>query len=454
MPSSVDDQIKGPDTTTDVTASSKLTVDDLPPGWKPVEKSPTSRTTLILAVSLVLAFVICSTILGCLFWRKKVQKSAKDPERGRKKKKRAKEEDGEALVVEKEVKVKQKIWARATARWKANVRQSARQRRRISRIAQANQSSVSFDNSRSYLAPSLTQSRSSSRSSTDRVPVHQRPIDHSEGPLHPISSELSIQDTPALAQPPAYQHRGLLPASDNMSAQMYSGLTPPSVHDRSRRPSHSSSAEASGLNGEHAAAALFSAHVATDDKQFLARLANMASAPPSDESLVPGDLPGSVHASVPTWHDEDIDDFDACLAPPESHPSAESSLSAPMFPPPPSKERLIAAEAFEYSYTLNDLETPELEPSEPSAPPFEESLAPLAPSAPPLLEDGDADPQPSAPQWDSLSLDQMSEETPSGQDYDRIPTTNVPSPMLNSTMPATATVPSPRDSIVLPVYRP
>jgi hypothetical protein len=451
VPSSVDDQIKGPDSPVNVTASTKstLTLDDLPPGWKPSAKPSGDRTPLILAVSLVLAFFICSTIIGCIFWRKKV-KASKDPERARKKKRRGEEEESKALV-EKEMKVKQKIWARATAKWKANVRHSARLRRRISRISQAHQSSISFDNSQNYLSPSLTQSRSSSRSSTDRVPVHQHPTEHPENPLQPTSGELSMQVAISPALPPAYQHGGQIPAMvvslDDMSAQACSGLSLSAVHDHSPRPSHSSIAEASGLNGQHPVA-LLSAHVATDDKQFLARLANMASAPPSDEALVPGDLPGSVQALVPTWHDEDIDDFETCLAPHKSLPSAESSFSAPMFPPPPSKERLASAEAFDYPYTFDDLETPDLEPSEPSAPPFEEGSAPSAPSAPPLPEDGDTDPQPSAPEWNSLSLNEMREETPGGQDHEWIPTASGPPSTL------IATAPSMRDSIVLPVYRP
>jgi len=194
-------------------------------------------------------------------------------------------------------------------------------------------------------------------------------------------------------------------------------------------------------------APIHAAHVATDDKALLARLAELASAPPADDASESVET-SEAEISVPAWQDEEIEDFTHATS---LAPKLDASSSSPssFFPPPPSKERLAAAERLEYSFGFDGLDSAEPEP-EPSAPPFEEGSAPPLdndvfpmPSAPPLLDEQhglevppeDA-PQPSAPGWDSLprSLDSPEE----GADEVSVPdmTLGVPGP---STTPASST---------------
>lgn len=158
------------------------------------------------------------------------------------------------------------------------------------------------------------------------------------------------------------------------------------------------------------------AHVATDDKTELARIVELASAPPLSD---PGArLAASSHAglSVPEWRDEELSDFS------ESPPRADSasrparadaalgrstdagvSLAQSPFPAPPAHGKLGASAFYDYPaafeedvVTVDGAVGPSAPPFEatpgaplphdgPSAPSFED--VPLAPSAPPL--DGD-----------------------------------------------------------------
>ncbi|KAF8910079.1 hypothetical protein CPB84DRAFT_1351841 [Gymnopilus junonius] len=454
------------------TANATSTYDirnSLPPGWKPVAKPYESRTPLILSVSLVLALFICFFIFGCLFWRTSVKKKHRSNDVEAKARKLPGENDTRELV-EKEVKAKQKIWARATARWRANARYSARQRRgkRLgSRLSYAHQSNVSVDRPRSRLADSsLHRSRESSRrASVVSIPDQ---IDNSEIINTSSPSERQIADSlPPLpartSSPPAYQHRGqpampLFSPSNTSSEQQPSNST----SDPSRRqpyplPWSPSESIDDDQNAELTdSTSLHVAHVATDDKTILARLAELASSPPDASGSVGVT---DVQVSAPVWDDEDVRDLvpDLMLAATQSSDPA-ACTSAPMFPPPPSKERLAAAERYAYPFSFDDMETLEVEAG-PSAPPFQEdpshhpSHSHMLPSAPPLL-DTDEFPQgfhPSAPDWDSITRHNPTEEDAPGQNHDRISTES--SDIGPSTSPVHP-IPRPTDNIALPGYQP
>ncbi|KAJ3514026.1 hypothetical protein NLJ89_g2620 [Agrocybe chaxingu] len=441
-------------------------------------------------MSLVLACFICFFIIGCLFWRRNLKKKRKDADveaRSRRRRHRSSptEEEVREMEMEREIKTKQKIWARATARWRANVRYSAHQRRgkRLStRLSQAQQSTASLDNSRSRLAGSAssTHSRASSRRSSMSSIRDQPHHDHPPATMASTSQEnLSRAETPRPvrpASPPAYQRGQIPPIVVSSDESTQSGLSTPAHLDRSRRPSHSSLYPSSAVSDDSQKAEhLFSvptpihaAHVATDDKSLLARLADLASAPPEDTSANPAGT-SEPQVSAPAWQDDEFEEYtpdadhDACTSDSQSSPP-------PLFPPPPSKERLAAAERYEYSFAFEELDSLGSE-DEPSAPPFEEGCLPpidesiLLPSAPPLLDDDSGElplnPIPSAPEWDSQTESlEPQEENVSGQDHDRMPSTSTNSPASGPTTshPINEAVISERngstDTVMLPDYKP
>ncbi|TEB38624.1 hypothetical protein FA13DRAFT_1724547 [Coprinellus micaceus] len=395
--------------------------DTLPPGWEPKTEhyGHESRTTLILAMSLVLAFVICILIIACLFWRKSLRRKYRERDlegkgkgKGRRRNRDVSDEEAREAETEKESKAKQKIWARATARWKENARYTARQRRgkRTSIRSRAARSSISLDNPRdgltsgrssptpsSSLPPSRSQSRRNSTASVQHDPSlspqeHPVPTISLAPPAHPHSS------------PPAYRQKAL--ATNDSSEDMYADDNPASTAHLIHlgEPSHASSCSQSN-SGDPSSNNI--AHVATDDKAVLARLADLASQPVTDEAMA--GPAGNHQVSAPEWWDEELEDIIAATQEDESNGQAESSTtgSSP-FPPPPSKASLAAPNFYDYPYAFEEMEIIGIEPElGPSAPPFEETPssgfvvdAPqLAPSAPPMLDEDDlyVEMSPSAP---------------------------------------------------------
>lgn len=372
------------------------------------------------------------------------------------------EADVREILVEKEIKAKQKIWAKATARWRSNARFSARQRRgrRLSaRLSTSNQSSASLDNSRTCLAepPPSPQPGVSPRSSTsslgDNHPSEDTPI--------PPSSSSSREDvsapheSQARISPPAYHHHGQIPTlmlspGDASSTE----LTPSTATGKERSIQHAHTPAYPALCDPSQSLipmSLHAAHVATDDKAMLARLAELASAPPDEES---GPDP---QTSVPEWNDDDVEDVASHLL----TPSPTQFPFSPMFPPPPSKERLAAAEQlYDYSYAFEEVAPLDLEAG-PSAPPFEEGSSPpqerLIPSAPPLFDDNQhPDVGLSAPPLDPSSQSEGESEpgfTPR-EHHDHEPQ---PSDRMHASLagPAPFAGASPiRYSVVLPGYQP
>lgn len=295
---------------------------------------------------------------------------------------------------QKKAKRKQKIWAKASARWKEHVRYTARLRRaKRSHLRQYDSSTmlnptvhveVPADDVQSIrsLTPTLSLSVSRRPSLTDfsRSSSHISPeISGSSDPSSPLTGD-PILKVPS--SPPAYRPGTL--NSIAVSAEQSDGSTP------SRRPSLVSSGNAKSvhlaqrLEPSHIDR-LHAAHIATDDKALLARLADLAERPP--ETSI--DAGSSHQVSVPLWEDEQLDDFQRVTE--SSEP--DTSDSSP-FPPPPFKGKTAESSFYAYRSSFeefSELINPELEPS---APPFEAPSAPgldgmaMLPSAPPLADDG------------------------------------------------------------------
>jgi hypothetical protein len=329
-------------------------------------------------------------------------------------------------MAEKESKAKLKILARATARWKANIRQAARQRKgkRVvtARSSQPYQPSHSSNNSR-ILSVSLHSRTSSRRSSVVSLPDE---LSSMSLPFDPISTPTI---SPVATSPPAYHHDGqALPV-------IYSNISHATSLDRQ---SPSFRVNSSTSNSFH------TAHVATDDKTLLARLVDLASRPPEETSTDALDA-CDTFVSAPAWHDG-LEDIPSDLVVSNDHPP--TSLASSLLPPPPSKEHMAIGDLYDYSFSFEG--TAALEP-EPSAPPFHLDPGPLIddhqiiPSAPPLLDDTEfpVDAHPSAPQLD------VGEENPAGQDHDRM--SSVRSSDVSSAPRMDIEV---RDDITLPGYRP
>ncbi|KAG6919038.1 hypothetical protein DXG01_009748 [Tephrocybe rancida] len=422
-----------PITTTSSTATYNIS---LPPGWKPPGNSSSSRTTLILALSLVLAFAICFLIIGCLFWRKSKRRKRRhnaDIEARKRRRQNTDEDDRVSMLVEKEVKVKQKIWAKATARWKANAKYTARQRRgkrivTISRVNSPRNSCASLGGmEETQTGPAQTTSAPSSptfsrRSSMESMYAVTRTslsevVAPSEKDTRGDASLKAPLSSPP-PSPPAYHHSS--GAQESTSTHGGNRL-PFSVNgSRPSRPSRSDAEPSSSYDApsqsNSASVSVHAAHVATDDKTVLARMADLASAPPLD-AADSSQSTAEYHISAPLWQDEEFEDFRD-----ESHQPAKRNLSPPqpssapaspahLFPSPPSKGKMAAPDFYDYPYTFDDILV-EPDPG-PSAPPFEEepqhtlNLAGMVPSAPSLPEAESAyhgDTYPSAPPHDWAAL--------------------------------------------------
>lgn len=337
--------------------------DSLPPGWTPT--TYVKHTSLTLIISLVLAVAICIFIIGCLFLRRARHRRKlrnTDPElKARNKRRRSSSNDGsiEMMVAkEKEHKTTQALWARATARWKANARYVARQRRGkrgiIVRSSQlVDPSSVSGDPLEESITPETAQQQGQD---DGELPSAEVEVSSPERVPSPESSG------PVL--PPAYQCR----SSNSSLDAIRTSPTPSSDHS---------------LPLYHLAA-----HLATDDKTVLAQMVDLVSAPPATDGPVASGV------SAPAWPEEG-EEFEYS----DSEPIPSSSF----MPAPPSKAKL-ALNYLDHHYLYDDVE-PDLGPP---APPFEEALDPPPPSeipsAPPALFDSELDA--SAPSWEDDAPDE------------------------------------------------
>lgn len=355
--------------------------------------------TIILSVSLVLAFLICMAMVLLTLWRRRKKRLREQNDEELRLRKRSGDEMSER---EKEARIKQKFWVKSTARWKASIRSSAR-RRRNRRLQAAKASAIQDDDppdtpithsARTSLAsdrptPEMTYPPSPQPTSSPPAYIQGAappPHPHSHTPTSKLPSPIPINHAPAEANPFS------------------------SPHDV---PHHHPDYTASG-SGPYESTPLHY-HLATDDKALLARMAALASAPHDA-----GGEEMRVQTSAPAWRDDDELELElGALEGPEeagarSSPSSSSSSTGThsasrtppsLFPPP---GRLAAPAFYAYEFEMD---------AGPSAPPFEEhgpSAPPVDEASAPPMEEGE--PSPSAPDWD-WDL----QEDGDGQDHDRHP---------------------------------
>ncbi|KAF8899117.1 hypothetical protein BD779DRAFT_1487101 [Infundibulicybe gibba] len=391
-------------------------LDTLPTGWKPTEKNYQGRTELILALSLVLAFLICFFIIGCLFWRKSLRRKSRGNDLEMKlRRQRSPSVDDRESIVEREARVKQKIWARATARGK---------RTAVPKSPQT--TSLTWEDTQSVTImvtpPSPTPSH---RQSLQQPPLPPLALSH-EIASNPI--EISAPNESSYS-PPAYRHRRRVPDSNSLEP-------PPIDHDEvvgdgfgshTQRPCpHDSPPTSKQLDEPEY---LHAAHVATDDKATLARLADLASAPP---------------AATPPLGESSTQKSRRPYGTTMTFPS-QSSLQIPHHP-----FKMASSDFYDYPYFFEEVSSFGPEP-EPSAPPFEEGdsnpldAPSLLPSAPPLSDAfGDLGLLPSAPECCS--------RPPSVREGDLAPLPETPSTAL--TPPALLVHGPIASDGTLPCYRP
>ncbi|KAF9814003.1 hypothetical protein IEO21_05374 [Rhodonia placenta] len=437
-------------------ASSEALADDLseqisayPSGWlssKTVKDDP--LTPVIISLSVILALAICVFIILCVVWRRR-KRRPKDPEkRNRMRDAGAGEEESIEL---KRLLSQQRLWAKATARWKAGVRQSSRRRWKrqpagmkdadSQLLSQVSSHSSSTSLHRTYTASSSRSAALSIRSSRQDALTdlpEPAPIASQPDPHQPQEPPAYLSDTSGTAYSALASVQGMsLPrlagtrhATDNAAASG-SGILEPPVSDDHPLPYKDF---------------IHAGHVATDDKALLARMAALASAPPTVDAASPtgSSNPSALYAWVPPLEDEfeavpfdlrivdcDTDaDVGGALSGDRRSPSPMLSITPSysrdmspcpsVLPPPPEKSRLAAPGFYEYPPSfeedLLDVE-PEMEPSAPpfgeddiavaSAPPLEDAseLAEVIvlPSAPPLDGAEMEDTYATAPEWDTRS---------------------------------------------------
>ena len=368
-----------------------LDVSNLPAGWNNTQNeqsaSGKTETYIILSLSICLAIAILAMMMGCMFWRKKRRRRREQQVREDVELKLSRghdldggSEDGEHA---KEAVGRMRTWAKATARWKASIRQSARRRRNRRHFNKATRScSPSLQDVRDSLSIARSSPPSSPRSSISEI--SHEPSDLST----PKNSETS-SSTSNLSR--VSQLSILLPPAYNSSHSIENNTQP----TRRASPRLDSGLDSPPSNAQIPYEAGFGAHISTDDKAQLVRLENLASAPPEDCSS--GDPVPSV--SAPQWFD-DVDgvvDDGSC-------PVASSSRFFPL-PPPSVKINYPHHLSGNHAYAVR-LETLG-QPSEPTAYPSSSrdgcsvSAPMIEPSAPSLEEElspfdgGDV----SAPEW-------------------------------------------------------
>jgi len=372
-------------------------------------------------------------MICCITWRRR-RRRALDIERRPSKKSLDDDSDDENDNTKKSRK-QQRVWSKASARWKANVRLSAR-RRRAQRTVSTKETSITTRRSSISLNSIHTPSTSS---------LHLRPPESSDtpspSPAPSIRPTLETEDHAApddsghrynpppsqSVHPPAYATKTYIAHSDNNAGTSHIPAHDGAPINHTQTPSHEENIQILYVPGSDAA------HLATDDKTILARMAALTSAPPSgfsgpEENSTPGESSeSSLQASVPIIEeleepyedhlDEDPDHVLHRVPSPmygdksESHsqvqpsvPSYQQHAPNSPFPAPPSKTTLAKSLFYEYPLSFEEDVIGTEPPVGPSAPPFDVAIAPsappfdfdpglehdqLAPCAPPLPEEDD-----------------------------------------------------------------
>lgn len=364
-----------------------------------------------------------------IIWRRKKRRRRKNDEELELRKRRGDEVPERQDLMERDARVKQRLWARASVRWQAAIRSSARRRRNRRLVAGARNVTISTPSSHSSsvsLASPLA--LSSSRPPSPQPSTLSNPEARISPSLHPSATQITDHTTPSLREPetsypPAYIHgRSPIPDPPNLGTSYESSAVEDGLPDPFAQPPHHDDPLLYD-NSYHAG------HVATDDKAILAQMAHMVSGPPVATQSGSSELV----ISAPDWHDEVLEGVDDARDLADSPVLRELPPSVPsscLFPPPPSKHNMAGREFYDYPNSFEPLD-PDAEWSVPpfeeyggSAPPLED--AEMVPSAPPLLD---------VPDWEDAN----------GQGHDRdrdLPHQHL-QPSCSTSVPAASVSPLP-----------
>ena len=274
-------------------------------------------TGIILGLSLSLAFSLIAFMIGIVLWRRKRRKREKDME-----KTAASIDTRDAELDEgaQRVRSKQRMWQRASAKWMANVKHSARRRRKRGTTVATRPSDTDLLSDKptiqaSTSAVSLTRTQTRTGSDHDSAYSARPPFVPEDGSRPPRTRSPSIASTDNSAvnanadpeSPPPFQPPAYIPNPSFQQTRSVRHSPPndaPSGSRRPRAPSSDYSFDPSvPLPYEPP---IHSAHVATDDKAVLAEMARLASAPPGDGSSMSGAAGGSseTQPSVPVLEED------------------------------------------------------------------------------------------------------------------------------------------------------
>ena len=283
-------------------------------------------TGIILGLSLSLALSLIAFMIGIVLWRRKRRKNAADSE------KPVSTNDTASTQLSEEaqrVRSKQRMWQRASAKWLANVKHSARRRRKFGATVSSRPSDTDLLTDRATIvqasasAVSLTRTQTTTEhgSAYTTPPASVRRVRSRP----PRSRSLSIassdcnanqpSDADPLSPPPPHPPAYMPDREDNHSRshrQPYV-VAYPDPRPSEVRPSVDLPADPSSPSPYEPP--IHSAHVATDDKAILAQMARMASAPPPGDDPLLSSVSGGiseVHPSVPIL---EVDPFEP--VPPE-----------------------------------------------------------------------------------------------------------------------------------------
>ncbi|KAF9225575.1 hypothetical protein BS17DRAFT_778777 [Gyrodon lividus] len=397
---SVDDVQAQPSPSSQITMTSvtptpiELDASMLPAGWKsPSSTSSNTESTIILSLAIVIAGSICIFMVGCIIWRRR-KKSTKDIEHKVGKKLRP-DDASELGDMEKDARGKMRIWAKATARWKANIRHSARRRRKrhiiSSKLSRSPSPALSDSQEVSADVPFAASPRrwftgeeaDSARFETMLPNDDNTPTIAEQSPVEPIpitfprTSSPPAYRSPVMQRPPHCQAASDLNATRSRhSSLLFEQVNYPVTMEDEPIPYMPPS----------------SGHVATDDKAHLARIQQLASAPPEMVGKACANTMRAV--SAPEWHEalDELDDLvvESGVISAPAFPFHDFALP-PSFPPLPTKGDVPSGyfDANLFCYGEDDgIPVLGLDAG-PSA-----SLFDAHPSAPPI---GDLDLDPSAP---------------------------------------------------------
>ncbi|KAF7307502.1 hypothetical protein MIND_00544700 [Mycena indigotica] len=384
----------------------------IPSGWVRDTISTPARTSITVALSVSLAVFIFLTLIRCHFSLRKSHRRRRDLEKQKAIKRGDIHASTETLTPKPPTGPKSRKWmAKATERWRENARYLARQRR--GRRTSRRGSTDSLSEPKLPTEPSTPRPASPSPSTTQTLSGPEEVEPSPEPTQAPALEPPAYLSPPQLKPSPAMDLRTIL-ASDSPSIDTFPPYTP--------RPAPDESCDY--FNPQPAVPPDNTAHLATDDKALLARLAERVSAPDMragssrPTSSVPTQ-PTHVEPRAPPEDDLDYDfeGFEWSSTDPSFQPPPEQQAecsrshsrppSSPRLPSPP--PAIDASSSFEKmqlerAYAAHDLDQ-NIDLGGPSMP---------LPSAPPPfnLEEGVVS-VPSAPAFDEFDDDVYPEAGPS-----------------------------------------